>query len=100
MPLRSITLVHGCYPRDFGSYAKIRDLTIAEAADLLDIKPDEYDRDLFINKGFIILGLPLPRDYSVDLRTTVIGRQAVYNHDGHYRLITWESPAAVLARSV
>jgi hypothetical protein len=88
--LRSITLVHGCYPRDFGGYTKVRDLTIVEAAALLGIGADEYDRDLFINKGFILIGVPLPRDYTVDLRDLIVGKRAVYNHDGGYRLIEWQ----------
>lgn len=82
---------HACYPHDFGIPNHVRDLSVYEAADLLGIPRDDIDPDgLFINKGFIVLGLPLPRDYDADFRAQVRGKQAVYNHDGHYRLIEWK----------
>lgn len=93
--MAGLARVHGSYPRDFGSYRKVRDLSIADAAKLLGLDPHSVDEHsgIFINKGFVVLGLPLPRDFSKDLRPMLVGKQAVYNHDGHYRLIEWPEAA-------
>lgn len=90
MPLHPILEIHGSYPHDFGRHSVVRDLTREEAGKLLGLDPvPPGSDDLFLNKGFIVLGLPLPRDYSVDLRTQLSGKQAVYLSDGWYRLIAW-----------
>lgn len=79
--------VHATYPRDHAIWRLLRDgIPVAEAAKLCGIEGSSFEDGLFVNKGFIVIGRPLPRDWSkpLDLR---VGDQCIYNHDGDYRLL-------------
>lgn len=84
--------IHGTYLRDFGIWDHVKDLTLAEAAEMLGIDKNDIDEEgLFISKGFIVIGLPLPRDWDKPLSLT-IGDKAIYNADGNYRLKIYKGP--------
>jgi hypothetical protein len=92
--------VHAHYPTDFGQWNRIKELTKEEVL-AYGVKPlDSWENPrsgLFMNKGFILLlNAPLdgnwfwsfPTDISL-LANLSAGTNALYNHDGHYYLITF-----------
>jgi hypothetical protein len=99
--------VHGTYPFDSGRWRNVRELSVEEAMTLAKTPPEnmlEWPRNYpWINKGFIVLDLELPKVGDMDLAMLEllipeaavqpggipIGAQAVYLHDGKLSLIQY-----------
>lgn len=91
-------IIHGTYPQDYGPYKLLKELSHDEAAELVQAtdkaKAEEY---MWLNKGFILLGhlgVRIPHDQRRE--KIVPGVQAVYLHDGKYRLIEFMSRIQII----
>jgi hypothetical protein len=90
--------VHGTYPYDmYGKWEPERWLSHDEAAELVGA-PEEVRKEsyMWVNKGFIVLGLPQDKGrpliledvfFTVELKGIKKGMRAVYLHDGKYTLL-------------